>query len=160
MIQHIGNQNYRFHLVFHNFQDYIVCQYKKTRNGFKHEAEILYNCCTVHSAKCCYLNRTWESYDYQSVIHKAIDGYIKDSKLAKRYKKAIDKKALGLEEKRFAPLKMICTMRDLLCESNKDKADWKKRMMKTIPGVDFPDDFDSLPDEEKNRRMDAALKTL
>jgi len=35
---------------------------------------------------------------------------------------------------------------------------WKKRFLKLAPGIDFPDDFDSLPEEEKQRRLDGAIK--
>jgi len=35
---------------------------------------------------------------------------------------------------------------------------WKKRFLKLCPGIDFPDDFDLLSDEEKQRRLDGAIK--
>lgn len=49
------------------------CESRDTRNGFAHD-------CTVHDsnyydcaeATCHYLNRTWECYRYESVLHKAI----------------------------------------------------------------------------------------
>ncbi len=34
---------------------------------------------------------------------------------------------------------------------------WKKRFLSLAPGIDFPDDFDSLPEAEKQRRLDAAI---
>ena len=48
---------------------------KDTRNGFKHEGRIWIDDYRQHihgcaSSKICYLNRTWESYRYQSLIHK------------------------------------------------------------------------------------------
>jgi hypothetical protein len=27
-----------------------------------------------------------------------------------------------------------------------------------VPGLDFPEDFDSLPEDEKQRRLDAVIK--
>jgi hypothetical protein len=50
-----------------------VADYGKTRNGFKHEATILKNGSQVGFAKVNYLNRTWEAYEYQTAIQKAID---------------------------------------------------------------------------------------
>ena len=35
---------------------------------------------------------------------------------------------------------------------------WKKRFLRLAPGISFPDDFDALPEEEKQRRLDAAIK--
>ena len=51
----------------------IACEYKKTRNGFKHEAVLLVNGSKEERVKCNYLNRTWEQYTYQSVIHKLLE---------------------------------------------------------------------------------------
>jgi hypothetical protein len=54
-------------------------EWKKTRNGFnKHEAALiipsfLLNGSEKERVKICYLNRTWEQYTYQSVIHKLIE---------------------------------------------------------------------------------------
>jgi len=52
----------------------IVCESKSTRNGFKHVA-IIYNSggFPIVETKICYLNRTWESFEFQSVAFKAID---------------------------------------------------------------------------------------
>lgn len=51
----------------------VVCESSDTRNGFKHTATLLTNGLdTGETVKCNYLNRTWESYDYQSVLYKLI----------------------------------------------------------------------------------------
>lgn len=38
-----------------------------------------------------------------------------------------------------------------------DEIAWKKRMLKTQHGVSFPDDFDSLPEDEKLKRLNGAI---
>lgn len=138
----------------------VVCSFHKTRTGFKHEAEIIspkgYGLLRV---KCCYQNRTWESYEYQSVIRKAINTYF-EPKAAKRYLKAIDAKARGIVKKRFDPVKAICAMGEIMCDSTDEKAKWKKRMVGTIEGISFPEGFDKLPAEEQLRRLDGALGVL
>jgi hypothetical protein len=56
----------------------ITCKSEKTRNGFRHIAELHR---TGHSGttvlidvtKINYLNRTWESYEFESVIKKLVD---------------------------------------------------------------------------------------
>lgn len=63
----------------------IVCESKSTRNGFKHEATLLIGGYEHAKAKCMYLNRTWESYQYHSVIQKVLE---KTDRLSKRQKAA------------------------------------------------------------------------
>lgn len=52
----------------------IFCQSRKTRNGFAHD-------CAIPALKvratCHYLNRTWECFDFESVIHEAFRKYLK-----------------------------------------------------------------------------------
>lgn len=61
-----------------------VCNYKSTRNGFKHYGDVYLNDspypCNDKEIKCTYINRTWERYEYQSLIHKMIR-FLKDNKL-------------------------------------------------------------------------------
>lgn len=89
---------------------YVSCVYEKTRDGFRHIASL---CNSTAFAVCHYLNRTWESYDFQSVIITLFDDLAskaeKDAKACKgedaRFKadylkasrkwKALSKKAKG-----------------------------------------------------------------
>ena len=50
----------------------IVCDYKNTRNGFKHIVTMFKDNQEIENAKICYLNRTWESFEYESVIQKVL----------------------------------------------------------------------------------------
>ena len=50
----------------------IVCNWKKTRSGFKHIANLCINGTSVYETKVNYLNRTWESFEYESVIQKVL----------------------------------------------------------------------------------------
>jgi hypothetical protein len=54
----------------------VVCEWKKTRNGFKHEATLLFNGREAGKAKICYLNRTWEAFEFESVLHECINKHI------------------------------------------------------------------------------------
>lgn len=55
---------------------------------------------------------------------------------------------------------MVCAFGNILCDTEKDKNDWKKRMIATLPGIDMPEDFDKLPEEERTRRLDGALHQI
>tara|TARA_R100001594_G_C3952514_1_gene243406 strand:+ start:489 stop:713 length:225 start_codon:yes stop_codon:yes gene_type:complete len=59
-------------------------------------------------------------------------------------------------------LKMASTIASLgnMLGGTKTKAEeiaWKKRMLKTQHGISFPDDFDSLPEDEQLKRLNGAI---
>lgn len=51
----------------------VVCVSEGTRYGFRHLATLLKNGLEVDKAKICYYNRTWESYEFESVKNKLIN---------------------------------------------------------------------------------------
>lgn len=55
------------------------------RNGFNHFAETADG--SYIKVKCHYLNRTWESYTYQSVLHKLCEAWINECLNLKRTRK-------------------------------------------------------------------------
>jgi len=69
----------------------IICEYKNSRDGFSHKAILLKNGVEVDSARCHYLNRTWESFPYQSVMRKLVD---KTKRMTKTEKTLFSKKHL------------------------------------------------------------------
>lgn len=67
----------------------VVCEWENTRSGFRHIAVLLLNGCERNRAKCCYLNRTWESFKYKTVLQKIIGN---TDTLTKRQKTLFAKK--------------------------------------------------------------------
>ena len=53
----------------------VICKSLSTKNGFKHEAKLFINGAQIGKAQIGYLNRTWESYQFQSVLSKLADKY-------------------------------------------------------------------------------------
>jgi hypothetical protein len=52
----------------------IVCESQGTRYGFRHIARLMVNGIDNNmTAKCCYYNRTWESFEFQTVILNLLD---------------------------------------------------------------------------------------
>jgi len=51
----------------------IVCNWQNTRYGFRHIAVLHKNGFEIARAKCCYYNRTWESYEFETILLKIID---------------------------------------------------------------------------------------
>lgn len=48
-----------------------INNFVSTRGGFKHETLMSIDSTIVRKSVCHYINRTWESYAYQSVMKKA-----------------------------------------------------------------------------------------
>jgi len=70
----------------------VECQWKSSRNGFKHVASLFIDGKRVKGSTCTYCNRTWETYPYQSVMSQLIE---KSKELLtdreyKRYSKRIE----------------------------------------------------------------------
>lgn len=144
--------------TFELSRDYTIeCQTQNTSYGFRHLAILRENGTLARTAKCCYYNRTWESFTYQSVGHKVINDYFTGEQ-AGIHKEIFDRRG---EKEASSFLKiplMLASLGNALCETGEDKNRWKKRFIEKIPGIDFPEDFDTLPEEEKQRRLDAAIK--
>lgn len=46
----------------------VVCNSQGTSYGFKHTATLHKNGFEIAKAKRCYYNRTWESFEYESIL--------------------------------------------------------------------------------------------
>lgn len=144
----------------------ITCEWKKTRDGFCHKAKLHKNGRIVSQAREGYLNRTWESYEYQTVIHKLIQHAWKKCHVdwteeqREKYKAVADIQGKEKIDTSFGLIGGIAKLGELICDKQKDKNAWKKKMLGTIPGIEFPDNFDSLPEDEKEERLDKAIGQL
>lgn len=135
----------------------IVCQWRKTRNGFKHEATLFLSGSECETVKVCYLNRTWERYEYQTVILKLAD---KSKSLTQEQKDAIRTWAAGdhTDWSRFRTTGVVAAMGEILSKDKKDVVNWKERMLKAgLPELSLPEDWNTLSDEEKESRLDKVI---
>jgi len=135
----------------------IECRAEKTRYGFRHLAFLRKNFIIVEKAKACYYNRTWERYDFQTVIHEVINKHFSE-KVAEAYKQIADKQAIEGIEKTFRCIGQMAKLGDVFGESKAESNKFKKRMLQAgMPGVEFPDDFEDLPEEEKEKRLNKVI---
>lgn len=51
---------------------FFICRYHRTRVAFAHSATVYKNHSYIRSERVNYLNRTWESFTYQTVIKNAV----------------------------------------------------------------------------------------
>ena len=49
---------------------------RNTRNGFAHDTTLFKDGRKIGEASCHYLNRTWECYQYQTVMKRCVDAEI------------------------------------------------------------------------------------
>ena len=135
----------------------VQCRSEKTRYGFRHLAFLQRGGCEVAKDKACYYNRTWESYMFQTVVHGVIKKYFSEPEVTE-YCQIADKQGHGFVEDTLHSVGLIAKLGDLFCTSQEDRNRWKRRMLSTgLSGLDFPDDFDDLPEAEKEKRLNKVI---
>ena len=137
----------------------IECGSQNTRYGFRHLAVL--RAPGLHAeAKVCYYNRTWESYRYQSVLAQVLRKNFPEA-AAKAYMELFDAQESGRVDDTFKMVAGIAKLGEIFCSNDKDKNDWKARMLKAgLPKIEMPANWEGLPEEEKQRRLDGAIGVL
>lgn len=136
----------------------VVCQSENTRYGFRHLATLFYENQEHCAVKCCYYNRTWESYQYQSVLYAAI----RKAKLPKDIQESCTQKIRDYQEpNNNTSLRTVCAVGELICNTDEEKNNWKIRMIKAAhPGINIPETWNTLPETEKKERLNQVIATL
>ena len=57
----------------------------------------------------------------------------------------------------FGLASLVASFAEIFSETPQQKNDWKKRMLATQKGITFPDNWDTLSEEEKQKRLDEAI---
>jgi hypothetical protein len=142
----------------------IICEWKKTRMAFKHTAILKVHGVCFDETKICYQNRTWERFEFESVIEKLLD---KTNYLLPDERKAFMDKCRGIaneeSDKMFNNISAIAKMGEIFCNTDKEKNDWKLRMIKAGlegQGLIIPDDWHALDETTKTARLDAVINHL
>lgn len=147
------------------------CWSENTRYGFRHLTELKRNYTTIATNKACYYNRTWKSYEFQSVL----EGLAKHAKAINeittreynKFVKLIDNDFVKEDQKRidkeFGVIGAIASLGDIFGSTQKQSNDWKARMLKAgleNKGLIMPDNWESLSENEKQTRLNGAISTL
>lgn len=149
----------------------IEAEYYETRYSWGHKAYLFINGHEVVDDKITYYNRTWESYQFQSILKSIINKAAKDKLISKRQaavaKKLIQnnfaKKAHEETKSMFRNIAMVAAIGDIMTDTKKEANDWKERMIKAglgDRGLIMPDDWDTLNDNDKQARLDLVIKEL
>ena len=141
----------------------IDCKAQRTSYGFRHWCDLKRDDWIISSGKGCYYNRTWERYTYQSAIQNAIRKATTINEDERKYLNewaTEGKEPLKEDMAIFGMAAMTAELGNLFCDTTEEKNAWKKRMIKAVPGLDFPEDFDELPEDVKQKRLDETLKMM
>ena len=137
----------------------VVCERKRTRTAFKHEATLLENGREIATAKICYHNRTWERFEFDSVIKK-----LADETGEKKLLKFIKDRTSDSGTEHFKRVAKIAEIGKVFYEGNqKAENDWKIKILKAgleNKGLIIPNDWDELSEDEKEKRLNGVMKAL
>jgi hypothetical protein len=136
----------------------IVCEHQNTRSGFRHVATLLINESEVDKAKICYLNRTWEQYEFESVLRRIVDRTIF---LSDEQKKICNKFIEGdrTDYSMFKTTATVAMLGEIFGKTKKESNDWKVRMLKAgIRGIEIPDDWETLSEDTKEIRLNKIIE--
>ncbi len=71
-----------------------VCESQKTRSGFRHVATLFSaSGAEIAKAKITYVNRTWESYQFQTVLIKLVRGANLDKEVQESIVKLLNERS-------------------------------------------------------------------
>jgi hypothetical protein len=136
----------------------ISADYAKTRNGFRHDAVLLVNGHEVGRTKVNYLNRTWERYEYQTVMQKLVGKFAKQLTPEQKTEADAFLEHGGPQDNPMRFAAAVAAMGAIFTDTPADANKWKARMLTAgIPGLSLPDDLDKLPETEKQRRLDKVI---
>lgn len=138
----------------------ISCRSERTRYGFRHLATLFKDGYQVERYKACYYNRTWESYEFQTVVHGVLGKYYYDNEPTQiALCEMLDKQSLGEIDQMFKTIGTIAKLGEIFTNNKVDSNKWKERMLKAgLSGLDFPENFDSLSEEEKEKRLNKVIE--
>ena len=137
-----------------------ICESRGTRYGFRHLAKLLRDGYEIADAKCCYYNRTWERYTFESVLSGLLE---KSKNRLSEYDKTCFKRTIKTGGKHdldnLRSIGFVAKLGDIFATDQKSKNDWKARMLKAGlgEGLNLPDNWESLSEAEKQKRLDGAI---
>ena len=137
------------------------CESENTSYGFRHLCILFKNGMRVGYDKRNYYNRTWESYEYQSVLKGAIES----SSLSPKEKEYAKRWADGdrTDWSTFNSTYGIAMMGELMGADRKQKNVLKAKALQVglgNQGLSFPDNWSSLPEATKTKRLNAVMGIL
>lgn len=141
---------------------YIKCWSEKTSRGFRHLAEFYVDGQLIEDAKVVYSNRTWEKYEFESVIEDLLRKMDRPDIERQAIMGTVENQALGRVNDNMKTIAMVSSLGDIFGTTDKERNDWKLRMIKAGmgEGLNIPDDWDTLSEEVKGERLDKMIEFM
>lgn len=134
----------------------------ETRYSWGHKAWLFRNSQEIDYKKITYSNRTWEAYEFESIL----ESLARSKELTEKEKKQFEKKIKNQFQKEDPAMKKLGQLAGLAklaaIMQPERSADASLGVLAAGLGdaLIIPEDWQGLPDEEKQRRMDGALGSL
>lgn len=139
----------------------------ETRYSWGHKAWLYRDGVEIAYRKITYYNRTWERYTFESILECLADkakphlSKYEHARFSGLIKNEWHEDAVKEIDRQFGMLAGIAKMGEILGADQKEANDWKKRMLKAgLPGLDMPEDWDTLTEDEKTTRLDQVINEL
>lgn len=146
----------------------IKAEYYETRYSWGHKARIIKNNEEVGYRKITYYNRTWESYEFETILQSLYENAKQKKTLTayelRQFKKMIDNGGRVEAERIQSQMKttaMVAGLGAIFGANQKESNDWKARMLKAgLPELDMPADWNELSEDEKQARLDGVIAMM
>lgn len=148
----------------------IVADTYGNSRSWGHKATLLIDGEDVAHTKIRYYNRTWERFEYEDVLRKVLTETKQGRELlGKDYQEKVKKLLDGWAKdsnaefsSMFNTIAMVAKMGEILTDDKKSANDWKARMIKAGlgEGISMPDDWDSLSEDEKEKRLNKTIEFM
>lgn len=147
---------------------YIKCETYETRYSWGHKAWLYIDGSEVDYRKITYYNRTWEAYEFESILSYLVEGTKALTKRQKALAKKLIKNNFRVEDekrvsKEFGMIANIAKIGALFTTDQKELNDWKERMLRaglSSQGLSFPEDWGQLSETEKEARLNGVLSVI
>lgn len=143
--------------------DKIVGNAQRTRNGFRHVVEYYRNGNMLASRSVSYINRTWESFEYETAIKLLLQKMRMPEMDQERILAICAGKSKEETDRMFGSVARIAALGEVFGKTQKEKNDWNARMLKAglgNSGLQMPEDWDTLSEDEKEARLNKVIKFM
>lgn len=132
-----------------------------TRSGTREHAILFLDGVAQGEGDYFWSNRPWQEYTYHDAMEDALRAAGLPPAQHDVAKKFIDK--TNTDTGMLKTVAMTAALGDIFGNTQKEKNDWKARMLKAglaDKGLDMPEDWDTLTEDEKERRLNGAIAQL
>ena len=118
---------------------------------------------TTHVATINHTDRTLAVHGYWSITTSKHINHVADTYGLTKIKADKEKEPENDNSGMLRSIAMVANLGNIFADTQEQKNAWKLRMLKAgleNKGLILPEDFDTLPEEEKERRLNGAIEAI